>query len=163
MSDALVIKKKEIDDFFKISIEGNINEEFDFASLFKGINKTIVIDLEDVKMINYIGFRNFIKSTHVIPDNITIILKQCPSSIVRQLNRGLCFSGKTKIESFLGPYFCESCDVEQNVLINVEDYHKSGISGAPENKCASCGEIMGFDNIEGKYFYFLETLLTDIK
>jgi len=69
------------------------------------------------------------------------------------------FVGKGKAVSILAPYFCGECDEEHEILLDIEkDFPDKKAKTAPAQKCPKCQSALEFDDIEDKYFLFLEKL-----
>jgi hypothetical protein len=154
MNSHLNIEIKENGPSHLIILKGQIDEDSDFSELLKLKNSEIKFDLRQVTMINSCGIREWINYIDKILGKTKISYLQCPQVIIDQINmvKGFVPSGAA-IESFFAPYFCEECDKEQSVLLNVAEM--KGFS-APKQKCAKCSNDMEFDAIEQQYFHFLK-------
>ena len=63
-----------------------------------------------------------------------------------------------KIKSFYARYYCEDCDMEEDILLDVKECFPdlSNIE-APEVIC-ECGLQFEFDDNESEFFLFLENM-----
>jgi hypothetical protein len=134
---------------------GDISENFSIEPIdFTGISK-IRIDLCEVLLINSSGVKEWFRFIDDIPKEVSIIYSNTPTSFVYQMNSVEGFlTSNSQVESFWGPYFDESKDVEVRKLL-----HPSDVVGnkAPIFK-NEAGEELEFDAIEEQFFKFLEKL-----
>lgn len=152
-----VIRKKE-NGGLVIRLEGIIDEDAQLTDIFDDIDSNLKINLENIDRINSCGIREWVNTMDSISDNVQITLEDCSTCIVRQMNMITNFSGRAKVISFIAPYYCEEHDKEHNIKINVGSMVPAtdGTFKAPEIKMADCAEPLIFDDIEDKYFHFLE-------
>jgi len=151
MEDAkLIIETQLIEDKAIINFKGKIDEDSDFESLIKLQQKSYIFDFNDVSFINSCGIREWINFLEKLPQNLELTYKNCPQVIMEQMSmvHGFVRDGAT-IESFYAPYYCEECDIQQNVLLTPSQI----INGkAPGQQCSKCQNEMEFDDIEDQYF-----------
>ena len=152
-TDKLTVQLEDNGDSAKISISGNIDEDFDYKFLLEKKFKDYVVDFEGLGLINSCGIREWITLLTELNDVNSITYINCPAIIVKQMNMvdGL-LPKNAYVESFYGPYVCEECDEETNIIL-IPDKIKN--SKAPEVKCSSCNEVMEFDTYEDQYFRFI--------
>lgn len=126
--------------------------------------KRLVLDLGAVNYINSVGIKNWIQWTWRFPEDVTLVLRRCPPSVVNQINMVAGFLPKnSEIESLFVPYYCDECSKEANVLFNNGEHFFVAREGQkkkvvyPENQGCDkedCG--MEPDILESKYFKFLD-------
>jgi hypothetical protein len=152
-------------DVLTIALSGTIDEDVTFPKVEEGAFKKIVLDLKEIKTINSVGIREWLNWIKPLSEKYEMILENCPKAMVFQFNMVEGFlPPKAKITSFFVPFYCESCDREDNVLFTVGkevtasggavkiefDLQKANLCKKP----APCDVEM--DVTEAKYFQFLK-------
>lgn len=142
-----------------IKLAGLMDEDMDLSQL-KSIGEEVLhFDLDGVGGINSCGIRDWISFLSGLESNHKIIYEHCPQVLIEQMNmvKGFLPEG-AEIKSFYAPFYCESCDNEEKVLLTPSDVQSGGTAQAPKNlKCSSCGaEGLEFDALEAQYFHFLK-------
>lgn len=143
-----------------ITLSGVINERTDLQQLFENIEgETLTINLKDVTRINSCGVRDWVNAVKSITQPVTIEYAECSRAVVDQLIMVFNFLTGGSILSFYAPYYCDACDEEFNMLINVSEHFPDEDSleepEAPDFDCPGCGKAMAFNEDEDKYFLFL--------
>lgn len=137
----------------EVQLSGIMDEDMDLSSVSNLLEGTIVFDFKEVSSINSCGIRDWI--SFISPLSQKIVYRNCPKIIIEQMNmvKGFLPEGSS-IESFYAPFFCESCENEELVLLTPD---KIEARKAPTNiKCSNCGaEGMEFDALPQQYFHFL--------
>lgn len=141
-----------------IRIEGKLDQEANLDALCDALQGQIVIDLAGISAINSCGVREWIEFVRALDrKGCELILERCSVHVVDKLNLVLNFRGDGKVRSVYAPYICESCFVEDELLIDIEsDWHEQLARNAP--RCAQCGEAMELDHIQDEYFAFADLL-----
>lgn len=150
----LTINKQILQDELIVELIGAIDEDSDFKELLGLEQKSISFDFNQISMINSCGIREWIRFMDKVPENSTVIYKNCPQIIIEQINMVHGFFRKSSlIESFYAPYFCENCNKETKVhLLSSQVKNRK----APKMSCPHCQEdAMDFDAMETQYFSFL--------
>jgi hypothetical protein len=152
-------------DTLRLNLSGTIDEDVTFPKIEDGPQKQIVLDLKDIKTINSVGIREWLNWIKPLSDKYEIVLENCPKAMVFQFNMVEGFlPPKAKVTSFFVPFYCESCDREDNVLFTVGK-EVSGSNGAVKidfdlQKANLCGKgepcEVEMDVTEAKYFQFLK-------
>lgn len=152
-------------DTLKLTLSGVIDEDVTFPKVDDGPQKKIVLDLKDIKTINSVGIREWLNWIKPLSEKYEMVLENCPKAMVFQFNMVEGFlPAKSKVTSFFVPFYCESCDREDNVLFTVGK-EVTGSAGAvainfdvkAANLCKKgepCEAEM--DVTEAKYFQFLK-------
>jgi anti-anti-sigma regulatory factor len=143
-----------------ITLSGVINERTDLQQLFENIEgETLTINLKNVTRINSCGVRDWVNAVKSITQPVTIEYTECSRAVVDQLIMVFNFLTGGSILSFQAPYYCDACDEEFNMLINVNEHFPDEDSleepEAPDFDCPKCGKTMAFNEDEDKYFLFL--------
>ncbi|MES2857314.1 MAG: hypothetical protein V4692_15700 [Bdellovibrionota bacterium] len=152
-------------DTLRLTLAGTIDEDVTFPKVEDGPQTKIVIDLKDIKTINSVGIREWLNWIKPLTEKFEIVLENCPKAMVFQFNMVEGFlPPKAKVTSFFVPFYCESCDREDNVLFTVGK-EVSGSNGQVKidfdlPKANLCGKgepcEVEMDVTEAKYFQFLK-------
>ena len=139
-----------------VGLSGLMDEDMDLSKIASINEEKLFIDFNDVTGINSCGIRDWITFLNELPDSISIVYINCPQVIIEQMNmvKGFVPEGAA-IESFYAPFFCESCDNEEKVLMKPSDINEGK---APSDlKCSSCGAVgLEFDALPNQYFHFIK-------
>jgi hypothetical protein len=155
-SAALAWRIKERPGFTTVEFTGEIDENADFVELRRQLKGTVVFKLGEVRRINSCGVREWVNFVRDLPDVADLTFSHCSPAIVTQLNMIFNFRGTAKVRSFYAPYICESCNLEEEKLLDVEtDFPNRQTERVPEHACAKCGEPMEFDDLPERYLSFL--------
>ena len=150
-----------------LSLTGAIDEDTEFAAVDTSSASAIIVDLNGVKSINSVGIREWLNWIRPLAEQKPLTLRNCPKSIVFQLNMVEGFLPKGgKVASFYVPYYCEKCDKESNILFNLGkevsvDAGQVKVNFAISGSATGCAETpcqMEMDAAEAKYFQFLKKL-----
>jgi hypothetical protein len=158
-SVALSWRIKERPGFTTVEFFGEIDENADFAELRRRLKGAVVFHLAEVRRINSCGVREWVNFVRDLPSVTELTFTHCSPAIVTQLNMIFNFRGQAKVRSFYAPYICESCNHEEEKLLDVQSQFPSGQPGAlgrvPNFSCESCSEPMEFDDLPERYLSFL--------
>lgn len=151
--DILISRTEE---FVAVKLTGDINKDNELADhLEQMVGGTIVIDLSEVERINSCGVRDWVNWIHALEARGSeLFLVDCSPSIVAQVNLVTNFTGHGRIKSIYLPYYCESCNREDNVLYQAEELAMPQ-SLPPASRCSGCEKFMDFDDMPDAYFAFL--------
>ncbi len=155
------IEKTESD--LEIEFSGSFTEESQFPDISKDLVgvTSVHFHMGGVDYINSLGILSwlaFIQSFEALPSQVQICFENCPEVFVTQMNsiRGFV-PERAHIKSLFVPFFCESCETRQDILIkDGVDYSLDlGTYKLPEVPC-SCAECaVEPDVLESNYFSFL--------
>jgi hypothetical protein len=147
-----------------LSFMGTIDEDTNFPEVDLNGVSSVQLDLNGIKSINSVGIREWLDWIRPVAEKTDIVLENCPKSMVFQFNMVDGFlPPRSSVKSFFVPFFCESCDKEQNLLFNVGrevraeggnvtiDFDAKQASGCAEGSCG-----LEMDVTEAKYFQFLK-------
>jgi len=132
-----------------VMLRGSIDEDTDFGPIGK-LGDSLTFNFKGIDSINSLGVRawvNFVKSM----SDKEIFFEECPTIIVRQMNMIPSFLSGAKVLSVYVPYVCDSCDTENLVLVQNDQFEAVPETAACEN-CKK-GE-MEFDGQPEQYFAF---------
>ncbi len=138
-----------------IRLSGSVDENSDFNSLIGGITGQLTVNTKDVKHINSVGVKMWIKYFgRLNKEGVKLIFEECSPAFVEQMNLIPPFVCGGAVKSIYVPFHCESCDAELAGLWEVVVLKKSALA-VPDFKCTSCGSMAVFDDIAEEYFSFL--------
>lgn len=117
---------------------------------------TVLLDLAGVRRISSFGIREWVDFIGALSSHCDdVILIECSSKIVHQLNMVANFAGDAWLYSFYAPYRCDYCDAERDKLMQIDrDAEVIKTASPPEAPCESCGEAEYFDEDPASYFAF---------
>lgn len=135
---------------------GEIDENVDFSELRRRLRGPVDFQLAEVRRINSCGVREWVNFVRDLSQVTELTFTRCSPAIVTQLNMIYNFRGSAKIRSFYAPYVCESCNNEEEHLLDVDSQFPDGdIHKVPIFPCSECGEVMEFDDLPERYLSFL--------
>ncbi len=138
----------------QLEFAGVIDEDVDFTQIKLPECKVYTFNFAGVKGINSCGIREWVHFSESLPAAAKLVYQNCTQIIIEQINMVAgFFRAGSEVQNFYAPYFCESCDREQKVLITA-----AAVQGlaAPSVNCPECKAEMEFDAIEEQYFRFLK-------
>jgi hypothetical protein len=138
----------------RVQLRGEINENADFTELGRQLRGDVTLFLDGITRINSCGVRewvNFVRELQVD----SLVFARCSPPVVNQLNAIYNFRGVAQVESFLAPYVCETCHVDEYKLLQTADHFPDDALHVPAFRCARCGGIMTFDELPERYLAFL--------
>jgi hypothetical protein len=141
-----------------VQLRGEINENADFAELGRQLQGDVTLFLDGITRINSCGVRewvNFMRDLS-LP---SLVFAKCSPPVVMQLNAIYNFRGAARVESFMAPYVCETCHVDEYKLLEVAEHFPDRGAGqavhVPAFRCARCRGVMTFDELPERYLAFL--------
>jgi hypothetical protein len=153
---ALSWRIKERPGFTTVEFLGEIDENADFSELRRQLRGSVVFKLGEVRRINSCGVREWVNFVRELPDVGELVFSHCSPAIITQLNMIYNFRGTASVRSFFAPYICESCNREEEKLLDVETcFPNRQIDRVPDFTCEKCGEALAFDDLPERYLSFL--------
>lgn len=159
MEEKFAFRRERQGDVTTLYLKGVIDETTDFKPVFEDSGPELFVDLSGVERINSCGVREWVNAMAGIPADRKVHFVNCSTAMIRQFSMIHNFSGKGEVLSFMGPYYCAECDREVDHLITSRDLLGQATMRAPAVTCPECGKGMEFDEIESKYFHFLNSRL----
>lgn len=154
MSDALTWSLEEHDDERRFVMRGEITEEADFSGVVTAAKERVVLNLAGVQRINSCGVREWIGFLQRLEGKAeTVELELCSPVMVRQLSMIATMRGNAAVTSILVPYFCEECDDERTVPLELTPGARPPL--AESAPCPSCGGEMQLDDTPDSYLAFV--------
>lgn len=139
-----------------LTLIGQIDESFpqELHNLKPGAE--MIINLDQVKMINSLGIREWIKFMGTVAAAKIEFIK-CPKIFIDQVNMVQGFiTPNCKITSFYVPYFNEDSNAEKNVLYSEGKEFGAGFLNVAGSVKGEDGTDLDLDVVEQKYFKFLK-------
>jgi hypothetical protein len=147
---------KERPGFTTVEFTGEIDENADFSELRRQLRGSVVFRLSGVSRINSCGVREWVNFVRDLPNVTELVFSHCSPAIVTQLNTIDNFRGPASVRSFYAPYVCESCNNEEERLLDVHTHFPGGSNGEPPAfLCERCQRPLEFDDLPERYFSFL--------
>ena len=152
----LTLNIEGTEDTLFVTVMGSINEDLQIEKLTHLTSPKIIFDLEQVKMINSCGIREWIRFIEFLGSTVNLEYINVPQIVIQQMNMisGL-LTKNAKVTSIFAPYFIEDLDEEKQILLNSADIVdfkapviNTNIDGTDYN--------LDFDAIEEQYFKFLK-------
>lgn len=141
-----------------IHLSGVLNAEVDLAAL-KQLRGELDIYMRDFRRISSDSIQTWIDLMRSLTGASKIRLHECPIQFIQQANAISNLLDHTEVVSFLSPYLCSRCGLDEERLIDVRHdlYDASGVlhRRPPRFSCVRCDAEMLFDDIPERYFMFL--------
>ena len=157
MASTVVFRKEIQGDSTLITIQGAIDESVILKGVLDAGSRRIAVDLSGVTRINSCGIREWMSAVEAIPAGQEVEFIRVSRPMVKQFNQVAGFGGRGRVVSFFAPYYCSGCDLEESILLSIPDHRDELLAdAAPEFRCENCGERLSFDDLEERYFGFIE-------
>ena len=153
------IKRSGSDVF--LALKGSINETCNWPDLSGQPLGHLHIDLQEVRLINSFGCRDWANWITGFKASKGISLHNCPEVFTRQLNIFETLVPKSAvIQSFYVNYICLSCSHEQAMLLERDkDYSPQQLPLLPKSiPCPNCHAQMDLETTGDNHFQFLNNL-----
>ena len=132
---------------------GNMDQAFPFPDPAAINHSIVVMDFSELKLIDSVGIRNFIFFMQALKAD-KLIYRNCPCLLVNQFNMVKSMvTSRVVVESFYAPYYAPISHEEIDLLITSKEVQR-GV--APKRSHPKTGEILEFDDIDERYFFFLK-------
>lgn len=142
-----------------LRFQGTVDESFDGKRLAASIKaNTLILDLGGIRKISSFGIREWSDFIRGVERQIgQLIAIECTPKVVDQLNMVAHFlGGKGQVFSFYAPYRCDYCDIDRQVLFQVDrDQQAIRSMQPPEQLCETCSRPSYFDEEPGAFFGYL--------
>ncbi len=142
-----------------VHFSGEVDENAGLERLRPHLEGQVVFDLSGVRRMNSAGVREWVNFVRSLPQVSGLVFERCSPTIVSQLNMIYNFRGPAEVRSFYAPYVCEHCDVDVDVLLDVDAHFPDrDPAKVPGFECPECGQPLTFDDIPERYFAFIAQL-----
>jgi anti-anti-sigma regulatory factor len=148
MSDHFVFHVTEGASELLITVAGTLSEDSRLeVPAVRG--RRVIIDARRVERINSMGVRNWIDFIEQLHDQShDVVIRHLPPAMVSQASMITTFIGKSRIESFLSPWYCPGCE---NTLEQLHGYRDELPRSIP---CPQCRTPMELDWDRDAYLAF---------
>jgi len=138
-------------------LSGEINENADLLELRRQLRGDVELDLENITRVNSCGVREWVNFVRALDGHVDALqFARCSPVVVLQLNTIFNFRGSARVVSFLAPYVCEVCHVDEyRLLVVAEHFPDRANPHVPAFRCGRCGGVMVFDELPERYLSFL--------
>jgi CheY-like chemotaxis protein len=140
-----------------VILQGDFREHTDFSRLRPRLHGVVRFDLAWVRYLNSAGVKhwvNFLRSLQEVTDYRFL---RASVAFVTQAAMVPEVLGQGQVESFLVPYACDECDLEEDRLLQLAALAGGGWPPAvPDFACPRCKGDLVFDDLPQRYFAFLE-------
>jgi serine/threonine protein kinase len=142
-----------------LHLYGVVDERYDAKVLLDAMAPVSVLDLEGITRITSFGVRQWSEAMKTLPPQLKhLYLVRCPPSFVDQLNMVLNFGGRSEVLSTNVIYFCEECQEEREVRVDVLANRAQIVNGqVPAAICPTCKKPLVLDEDPQQYFRFAKT------
>jgi serine/threonine-protein kinase len=142
-----------------LRLSGVIDDKFEAKALLDALAPISILDLEGIKRITSFGVRQWSEAMKTLPSQVKhLYLVRCQPSFVDQLNMVLNFGGRAEVISTVAIYFCEECQEERNVPIDVlADRAQISTGHTPPANCPTCSKPLVLDENPQQYYRFVQT------
>lgn len=159
--ESFVSAQKQVGDHLEVTFGGILDEDSHLPELQM---KNVVLNLKGINSINSVGVRNWLNWVNGLPKDSKIDLVEVPKVLVFQFNMVNGFKKDfMKVQSFFVPFYCETCDLEHEVLFTVgkevlvkDDNIKVQFAPTDRQICKSPSCKVIIDVAEARYFSFLK-------
>lgn len=157
MSSRFEAEIQQLERFTYVKIRGPIDEDNELAPLVGRVRgETAIFDLGGVDEINNCGVRDWVRTLEELQARqVAVVLVECSPAIVAKLNSVGNFITGGHVKSFYVPYYCQACEQERAMLVDVAELDGQDEPRAPTCRCDRCDGIMAFDDLEETFFGFV--------
>ncbi len=136
-----------------VTMSGIIDQTFRFEARDQLKTQEIVFNFEKIQLINSLGVREMILFLNSLSDK-KLVFEKCPVILVNQFNmvRGL-MPANCQVKSFFAPYYAPIDHEDMELLLDATEI-KNG--KAPQKNHPQSDEKLVFDDLEDRYFHFLQ-------
>jgi anti-anti-sigma regulatory factor len=139
----------------RVVLKGDITEATSLKDLQSAMVGRVDFDMSQVSYINSLGVREWVEflrkaSIHGYE------FHACSIPFVLQASMVADVLGQGTISSFFAPYQCESCDHQEERLLQTAAVLASEGKLPPAFSCPSCGGSLALDDLPDRYLGFLE-------
>jgi hypothetical protein len=142
-------------DWLRVELRGEVDENADFSELRQVLRGNVVLGLEGITRINSCGVREWVNFVRQLDGVRALWFARCSPPVVLQLNTIYNFRGRARVCSFLAPYVCEVCHIDEYKLLDVAEHFPDRRAHVPAFRCHRCGGVMVFDELPERYLSFL--------
>jgi len=140
-----------------VILQGDFREHTDFARLGARLSGVVEFDLAWVRYLNSTGVRHWVNFLRTLDAVDEYRFVRASVAFVTQASMVPEVLGHGQVDSFLVPYACEDCDLEEDRLLQTTALTSTGWPPTiPDFACPRCKGDLVFDDLPQRYFAFLE-------
>lgn len=148
---------EESDGKKQVILQGDFREHTDFSRLQSKLSGSVEFDLAWVRYLNSAGVRHWVNFLRALENVDDYHFVRASVAFVTQAAMVPEVLGNGNVDSFLVPYACEDCDLEEDRLMQTAALTGAGWPpNVPEFACPRCKGELIFDDLPQRYFAFLE-------
>ncbi len=157
MSDELTHERVELGPAVLLRLSGVLDERFEAGPIFSDLPAHVVLELSGVKRITSFGVRQWSDAMKSLPQRVQhLYLLRAPACFVDQLNMVLNFGGRAEVVTATALYFCDKCQEERAIPIDVLGEHAMLLrGGTPTALCPGCGSAMALEDDPQQAFRYV--------
>jgi len=161
MAEALEINSDSKNGIFMLHLKGVITEDSKLEGMLpKDAVPACVVDLGQVTRINSYGIRQWVNTLKLLKEKAPeLVFTKCPTVLVEQFNMISNFGAGGYVYSFFLPFYSETEDKEEQILVSLEKPRGSEDADAIIEEAKSRlsqPDAFVFNDIEDEYFSFLQ-------
>jgi len=137
----------------RVVLKGDITEATSFEELLPAMVGRVDFDMAQVRYMNSLGVRAWCEFLKEAPIQ-GYEFHACSVPFVLQASMVEDVIGRGTVPSFFAPYHCESCDHQEERLLQSAAVLAAGIT-PPVFTCPACSAQLTFDDLPERYFAFL--------
>lgn len=137
----------------RVVLKGDFTEATRFDDLAPEMVGRVDFDLAQVTYMNSLGVRAWCEFLRSAPIQ-GYEFHACSVPFVLQASMVADVVGRGTVTSFFAPYHCESCDHQEERLLQSAALLAAGLE-APSFSCSKCDGQLAFDDLPERYFAFL--------
>ena len=138
----------------RVVLKGDFTEATRFDDLAPEMVGRVDFDMAQVTYMNSLGVRAWCEFLRAAPIQ-GYEFHACSVPFVLQASMVADVVGRGTVTSFFAPYHCESCDHQEERLLQSAALLASGLE-APAFSCSKCEGQLTFDDLPERYFAFLQ-------
>lgn len=148
----------EPDGSLLVTFQGDFREHTDFSRLAPRLEGRVVFDMAYVRYLNSAGVRHWVNFLRALDAVHEFCFVRCSVAFATQASMVPEALGRGRVESFMVPFACEGCDLEEDRLMQTPAFAVRGVwpPEIPVFECPRCGDELAFDDVPTRYFAFLE-------
>ena len=141
-----------------LRLAGVIDERFEAGPILRELTPQVILELSGIKRITSFGVRQWSDAMKSLPSSVKhLYLLSAPACFIDQLNMVLNFGGRAEVVTATALYFCEKCQEERSVAIDVlGDHALLGAGAAPPAPCPTCGTAMALEDDPQQAFRYVK-------
>ncbi len=141
-----------------VILQGDFREHTDFSRLTARLEGEVEFDLAWVRYLNSAGVRHWVNFLRALDKVTEYRYVRASVAFVTQAAMVPEVLGRGRVDSFLVPYACEDCDLEEDRLMQMGALAGGGWPPTiPDFACPRCKGELVFDDLPQRYFAFLES------